>query len=104
MEPNQPAQAESARQARGLVLGLYLSAAMTVVVGIALGFALDPVWFGLVLLGLVDVVLAALFAGGRIGPLAARRQAEARATRRRSLSPTRATTPTRARIEAGSAT
>lgn len=31
------------------------------------------------LLGLVDVVLAALFAGGRIGPLAARRQAEAEA-------------------------
>jgi hypothetical protein len=77
VEPNQPAQAEPARQARGLVLGLYLSAAVTVVVGIALGIALDPVWFGLVLLGLVDVVLAALFAGGRIGPLAARRQAEA---------------------------
>jgi hypothetical protein len=37
---------------------------------------LDPVWFGLVLLGIVDAVLAALFAGGRIGPLAARRQAE----------------------------
>jgi hypothetical protein len=76
MESSQVPPAEAARQARGLVIGLYLSAAITIVVGIALGIALDPVWFGLVLLGLVDVVLAALFAGGRIGPLAARRQAE----------------------------
>jgi hypothetical protein len=38
---------------------------------------LGPAWFGLVLVGLVDGVLAALFAGGRIGPLAARREAAA---------------------------
>ncbi len=56
---------------------LYLSAAATAAVGIALGIALGPVWFAVIALALIDVVLAHLFASGRIGPLATRRRAEA---------------------------
>ena len=65
------------QQARTVIVALYLSAAVTVVVGIALGIALAPVWFAIVGLGLVDLVIAHMFATGRIGPLAGRRQAEA---------------------------
>jgi hypothetical protein len=60
---------------RRLVTVLYLSGAITVVLGIVLGFAISPVLFAAVALGIVDFVIAALFSSGRIGPLAARRRA-----------------------------
>jgi hypothetical protein len=59
-------------QARRLAGFLYLSAAIMVVAGIALGFVVTPALFALVAVGLTDGVLAALFASGRIGPLASR--------------------------------
>jgi hypothetical protein len=46
---------------------LYLSAAITIVVGIALGFVVGPVWFAVVAVGLLDIVVARLFASGRLG-------------------------------------
>ena len=49
-----------------------------VVAGIALGFVVTPALFALVAVGLADGVLAALFASGRIGPLASRDAAEPR--------------------------
>ncbi len=58
-----------------LVSFLYLSGAITVVAGIALGFVLTPALFALVALGIVDFVIAGLFSSGRIGPLSARRAA-----------------------------
>ena len=61
---------ERAWQARRLAGFLYLSAAITVVAGIALGFVISPACFALVAIGLADGALAALFASGRIGPLA----------------------------------
>ena len=60
---------------RRLVSVLYLSGAITVVLGIALGFVISPVLFAAVAVGLVDFVIAGLFSSGRIGPLAARRAA-----------------------------
>ncbi len=60
---------------RSLVGILYLSGAITIVLGIALGFVISPVAFAAVALGIADFVLAALFSSGRIGPLAARRAA-----------------------------
>ena len=77
MESSNPTPPDTERQARALVLWLYLSAAIMIVAGVALGIALNPAWFGIAALGLFDVFLAALFARGRIGPLAARRKAEA---------------------------
>ncbi|MDX6583361.1 MAG: hypothetical protein QOI10_2545 [Solirubrobacterales bacterium] len=67
-----PAQQDSARR---LVSALYLSGAITVVAGIALGFVITPVLFFAVALGIVDCVIAGLFSSGRIGPLSARRAA-----------------------------
>jgi hypothetical protein len=72
----QTAAAEPAQQARRLAGFLYLSAAIMVVAGIALGFVVTPALFALVAVGLADGVLAALFAGGRIGPLASRDAAD----------------------------
>jgi hypothetical protein len=46
---------------------LYLSAAITIVVGIVLGFVVGPVWFAIVAVGVLDVILARLFASGRLG-------------------------------------
>jgi len=54
---------------------LYLSGAITIVIGIALGFLISPVCFAAVALGIADFVLAGLFSSGRIGPLSARRAA-----------------------------
>lgn len=61
---------ERAQQTRRLAGFLYRSAAVMVVAGIALGFVITPALFALVAVGLADGVLAALFASGRIGPLA----------------------------------
>ncbi len=60
-----------------LVAALHLSAAITLVVAIALGLLISPVLFAIAALALVDVVVARMFARGAIGPLAARRRAEA---------------------------
>ncbi len=68
---------ERAWQARRLAGFLYLSAAIMVVAGIALGFVVTPALFALVAVGLADGVLAALFASGRIGPLAAQSSGDA---------------------------
>ena len=46
---------------------LYLSAAITIVVGIVLGFVIGPVWFAVVAVGILDVILARMFASGRLG-------------------------------------
>jgi hypothetical protein len=54
---------------------LYLSGAITIVLGLVLGLVITPVLFAAVALGIVDFVIARLFASGRIGPLAARRAA-----------------------------
>ena len=67
---------ERAWQARRLAGFLYLSASIMVVAGIALGFVVTPALFALVAVGLADGVLAALFASGRIGPLASRDAAD----------------------------
>ena len=61
--------------ARKIVSVLYLSGAITVVAGIALGFVLTPALFALVALGIADFVIAGLLSSGRIGPLSARRAA-----------------------------
>ena len=68
-----------------------------VVAGIALGFVVTPALFALVAVGLADGVLAALFASGRIGPLASRDAADP--VPRAASSRTPRTTPTRARTE-----
>jgi hypothetical protein len=60
-----------------LVSAMYLSGAITVVAGIALGFVISPILLAAVALGIVDFVIAGLFASGRIGPLAAERRAAA---------------------------
>ena len=60
---------------RRLVMVLSLSGAITVVLGIVLGFVVSPALFAAVALGIADFVIAKLFASGRIGPLAARRAA-----------------------------
>jgi hypothetical protein len=60
---------------RKLVNALYLSGAITVVVGIALGFIIGPALFAVVALGIADFVIAGLLSSGRIGPLSARRAA-----------------------------
>jgi hypothetical protein len=65
------AQQDSVRKLVGV---LYLSGAITIVLGIALGIAISPVLFAAVALGVVDFVIAGLFSSGRIGPLAARRR------------------------------
>ena len=69
-----PATDEAAAVGR-LVPILYLSGAITVVLGIALGFVISPALFAAVALGVADFVIAGLFSSGRIGPLAARRAA-----------------------------
>ena len=56
---------------RRVASALYMSGAVTVVVG----FVLSPLFFGIAAIGLLDFVLAWAFAAGRIGPLAARRAA-----------------------------
>ncbi len=56
---------------------LYLSGAITVVIGIVLGFVVSPILFVVVAVGIFDCVLAGLFSSGRIGPLAAQRRAAA---------------------------
>ena len=77
MESSNPKLSDAERQTHALVLWLYLSAAIMIIAGVALGIALNPAWFGIAGLGLFDIVLAAFFASGRIGPLAARQKAEA---------------------------
>ncbi len=66
------AQQDSVRRLVGI---LYLSGAITIVLGVALGLAISPVFFAVGALGILDFVIARLIAAGRIGPLAARRAA-----------------------------
>jgi hypothetical protein len=47
---------------------LYLSAAVTVVVGIVLGFVISPVWFAVVAVGLLDAVLARVLLSRKTRP------------------------------------
>jgi uncharacterized membrane protein len=75
MPPSEPAAATPQDSVRRLVSALYLSGAITVVVGIVLGFVIEPFLFAVVALGIVDCVIAGLFQSGRIGPLAAQRRA-----------------------------
>jgi len=68
-----PAQAS----ARKLAAALYLSGVVTLVVGVVLGLLLSALYFLIAAFAIVDFVLARLYETGRIGPLAARRDAEA---------------------------
>ena len=72
MPPPTTAEQDSVRR---LVMVLFLSGAITVVLGVVLGLAVSPILFAVVAIGLVDFLIARLFAAGRIGPLAARRAA-----------------------------
>jgi hypothetical protein len=63
-----------AAKGQALAGTLYLSGAITVVAGIALGFVLERFLFALVAVGILDCVLAAMFASGRIGPGSRRRE------------------------------
>ncbi|MCD6014695.1 MAG: hypothetical protein K0R88_779 [Solirubrobacterales bacterium] len=63
--------------ARKLAAALYLSGVVTLVVGIVLGLIFDPVLFAIAAFAIVDFVLARLYETGRIGPLGARRRAQA---------------------------
>jgi hypothetical protein len=54
---------------------LYLSGAITIVIGIVLGLVVSPILFAVILVGIADIAIARLIASGRIGPLAARRRA-----------------------------
>ena len=69
--------AQEQEAARRLARVLYLSGAVTLVVGVALGFVISPVFFGIAAIGLLDFVLAWAFVSGRIGPAARRAAAEA---------------------------
>lgn len=62
---------------RNLAGILYLSATITVVAGIVLGFVISPALFAIVAVGIFDFVLAGLVASGRIGPDAQHRRAAA---------------------------
>ena len=62
---------------RNLAGILYLSATITVVAGIVLGFVVSPALFAIVAVGIFDFVFAGLIASGRIGPDAQRRRAAA---------------------------
>lgn len=62
---------------RSLAGILYLSATITVVAGIVLGFVVAPALFAIVIVGLFDFAFAWLLASGRIGPDAQRRRAAA---------------------------
>jgi hypothetical protein len=68
-----PADPQRASVGR-LVSALYLSGAITVVIGIVLGFVISPILFAVVAFGIIDGVIAGLFSSGRIGPLATRRR------------------------------
>jgi hypothetical protein len=72
-----PEPTDNRANVRRLVSAMYLSGAITVVAGIALGFVISPILFVAVALGIVDFVIGGLFASGRIGPLAAERKAAA---------------------------
>ena len=72
MPPPTTAEQDSARK---VVSALNISGVVTIVVGAVLGLAISPALFGICVLGIVDFVLARMFAAGRIGPLAARRAA-----------------------------
>jgi hypothetical protein len=63
--------------ARNLAASLYLAGVVTLVVGIVLGLIFDEVLFAIAAFAIVDFVLARLCETGRIGPLAARRSAQA---------------------------
>ena len=55
-----------------MVVVLRVSGVLTVLLGIVLGIAVDQVLFAVAAIGLIDFVMAWLFASGRIGPDAQR--------------------------------
>ena len=59
---------------RLLIIVLCVSGVLTVLAGIALGIAVKPVLFAIAAAGIVDFVMAWLFASGRVGPDAQRRR------------------------------
>jgi hypothetical protein len=50
---------------RTIATYLYVSAAVTIVVGIVLGIAISPVWFAVVAVGVLDAVLARVLFSGK---------------------------------------
>lgn len=70
--PTETARTSTSR----LVTALMLSGVFTLVAAVALGLLVEPALFALALVAVVDFAVAGAFARGRIGPLAALRQAE----------------------------
>jgi hypothetical protein len=64
---NPSSSSTSSANLRSVTGYLYLSAAITIVIGIVLGFMMGPVWFAVVAVGILDGILARLFASGRLG-------------------------------------
>jgi phosphotransferase system glucose/maltose/N-acetylglucosamine-specific IIC component len=58
----------ASEQRRTLVTAMYISAAVTVVVGIVLGVLVDPLLFAVVLLAPVDLLIARQFARAQAPP------------------------------------
>jgi hypothetical protein len=59
----------SSTSANPVIAGyLYLSAAITIVAGIALGFVISPVWFAVVGIGVLDAILARVLFAGKARP------------------------------------
>jgi hypothetical protein len=59
------------------VRALKLSGVITIVFAIALGILISPILFAIAVLAIVDFAIARAYASGVIGPLAARRRAQA---------------------------
>ena len=62
---NPSSTSTSSTNLRSVAGYLYLSAAITIVVGILLGFVVGAVWFAVVAIGLIDGALAYAFSSGR---------------------------------------
>jgi hypothetical protein len=66
--------ADEATKLRWLVRGLLAAAVLTLVVAIVVGALVGPWGYVIALSSVADLVVARLFATGRIGPLAQRRR------------------------------
>ena len=81
-EPTTPSSTELRQNRRIVATALTISGIATIVVAIVLGAIVEPYLYAIAVIGLVDLVLARLFAAGRLGgraddPAAAAAAAEA---------------------------
>ncbi len=63
----QPSSASSDRTRATIVRALSISAVGTAIAAVVLGIAAHPALFGLLLIAAVDLIIARLFASGRLG-------------------------------------